>query len=155
MYSIDVENNRALIQCNFIGSNSKFVKVSALYDTGAQTSVFTAVSIDPSLTEDDFKESGTTNLTGLINDDDLSIVAYSCKIPDFYFGNIHISYVEALVTFDDRVTDNLVGMYVINRITRLGIANTDKILFFKDYQELSEYVNSHDEGEVSSDYVDA
>ena len=154
MYSIDVENNRALIQCNFRDSNSKFVRFSALYDTGAQISVFTAVSIDPDLSEDDFKESRTTNLKGLINDDDLSIVGYSCKIPDFYFGNIHISYVDALITFDERVTDNLVGMDVINRITRLGIANTDKILFFKDYQELSEYVNSHDEGELSSGYVD-
>ena len=60
-------------------------------------------------------------------------MGFSCAL------HSHITGVDIWVTFDDRITDSVVGMDVLSRVTRLGIANDNKELFFKDTQELFEY----------------
>ena len=113
----------------------------------------TALSIDPNLTEEDFKGCEKTTLKGLIDDNELAVTAYKYMVTDFYFGNIHIGAVNIKIVFDDRITDNVVGMDVISRITRLGIANTDKIYFFKDRSELADHIHSIIGAAVSDNYI--
>ena len=60
MYLTTIDDNRAIIQCNFV--KGKFVKVSALYDTGARTSIITALSINLSLSESDFEKYEKTSI---------------------------------------------------------------------------------------------
>ena len=137
MYSVTATDNRVMIQCNFIKPH--FVRCSAVYDTGAQSTIITALVIDPTLTEDDFKDVETINIGGLIDSNKVSIKGYKMHINDFYLGNIHITGVDVYVTFDERVTDNIVGMDVLSRVTRLGIEYSNQEIFFKNTQEMIDY----------------
>ena len=137
MYSVDINDNRVMIQCNFI--KPRFLKCSAVYDTGAQHTFITALSLDPNLTEDDFIDSEQITVGGLIDSQEINIIGYKIHVLNFYLGNIHITGVDVWVTFDDRVTDNIVGMDVLCRVNRLSIAYSGKELFFKDTQEMLDY----------------
>ena len=88
-----------------------------------------------------------------IEDNELSVTVYKYGIENFYFGNIHLGYVKVGIVFDERITDNIVGLDVIGRINRLGLANTDEMLFFKDTAEFVSYVKEFEEPSISEMYT--
>lgn len=131
-----------MIQCNFI--KPVFTKCSAVYDTGAQQTCMPAMAIDPKLSEEDFKDADTITVGGIIKDesgytDNNTLICYRMPVRDFYLGNIHITGVDIWVTFDERITDSVVGMDILSRVTRLGIALSGRELFFKDIGEMIDY----------------
>jgi len=132
-----------MIQCNFI--YPVFTKCSAVYDTGAQHTCIPAMSIDPTLNEEDFKNEDIIIIGGIIKEEsgyttDNTVTCYRMPVRDFYLGNIHITGVDVWVAFDARITDSVVGMDILSRVTRLGIAYSGKEIFFKDTTELLNYV---------------
>lgn len=145
MYSINVieGENRVLLQCNFVGT--RFIKFSAIYDTGAEYTCVTAVSLNVKYTENDFKDSETMTVGGLIDSNNVYVKYYKLHVRDFYLGNIHIAGVDIWVTFDDRITDSVVGYDILRRVTRLGIENSNTELFFKDTSELLSYIKEHEQ----------
>lgn len=145
MYSVNIieGENRVLLQCNFV--ENRFIKFSAVYDTGAEYTCVTAVSLNSKLTENDFKDSETMVVGGLIDSNNVSVKYYKLHVMDFYLGNIHITGVDIWVTFDDRITDSVVGYDILRRVTRLGIENSNIELFFKDTAELLSYVKKNEQ----------
>lgn len=145
MYSINVieGENRVLLQCNFVGN--RFIKFSAVYDTGAEHTCVTAISLNAKITENDFKDSDTMIVGGLIDSGNVSVKYYKLHVGDFYLGNIHITGVDIWVTFDNRITDNVVGYDILRRVTRLGIENSNMELFFKDTSELLSYIKDNEQ----------
>lgn len=145
MYSVNAieGENRVLLQCNFVGT--RFIKFSAIYDTGAEYTCVTAVSLNAKYAENDFKDSETMTVGGLIDSNNVSVKYYKLHVRDFYLGNIHIAGVDIWVTFDDRITDSVVGYDVLRRVTRLGIENSNTELFFKDTSELLSYIKENEQ----------
>ncbi len=130
-----------MVQFNFI--KPIFSKCFAVYDTGAQHTCFTALSINSKLTVEDFKDSEKLTVGGILAGSENGIEYYKMYVKDFYFGNILITGVDVWVTFDDRVTDNVIGMDVLYRLNRLSVAYSNKELFFKDTQEMIDYINKN------------
>ncbi len=144
MYSANVieGENRILLQCNYAGD--RFVKFSAVYDTGAQYTCVTAPSLSMKLTEKEFNGAETMSAGGLIDSENISAKYYKMHINNFYLGNIHLTGVDVWVTFDEKITDSVVGLDVLRRVTRLGIENSNTELFFKDTEEFIKYIKDNE-----------
>lgn len=137
--SLDEAADSIIVQCNFV--KSKFVSFSAVYDTGAPITCICASDLSCNLVESDFIANNceTKTVGGLINAEENNVTYYKFYIKDFYFGNVHLTGVDVWITFDKRVTDNVIGLDVILRITRLGIGYSDKMYFFSSNDELFKF----------------
>ncbi len=139
MYYANLQDNRVVVRCAVL-SEKRIKFISAVYDTGARYTCFCANILNPGLSESDLTGSETKNLAGFISDDASKFYKYD--VEQFSFGNIVLGNQTIWITFDERVTTNLVGYDIIRQISRTSIANTDIEYFFATEDELKTYITS-------------
>ena len=137
MYYANLRNNRVVVKCTVLnGEKIKFV--SAVYDTGARYSCFSANIIDHSLSEKDVEGAEYKMLAGFIGEEASKFYKY--EVQQFAFGNIPLGNQSIWITFDEKVTTNLVGYDIIRQISRMSPANSDKEYFFPSQEEMKEFI---------------
>lgn len=138
MYSANLDDNRVTVQCNILNDHRlKFI--DAIYDTGARYTCFQAYLLDSNLLEDGFSDYESKLLSGFVGNDASRF--YRFPIERFAFGNIDIGKQDIWITFDERVTSNVVGYDIIKQITRASIAGSDRECFFMNVSELKDYIS--------------
>ena len=137
MYCVNLQDNRVVVKCNVIyDERMKFL--SAVYDTGARYTCFRANILNAALHESDFRDAESKFLTGFVGDEASKF--YRCTVERFAFGNIDLGQQDVWITFDPRVTTNLVGYDVIRQLTRASIGASDRENFFASEEELKDFV---------------
>ena len=139
MYCVNLQDNRIVVSCNIL-NEGKIRFLSVTYDTGARYSCFRADLLSGALKETDCAHAETKYLTGFIGEE--ASLFYKYRVDKFAFGNIDLGEQSIWITFDDRVTANLVGYDIIRQISRVSIGLSDKENFFASCEELRDYILS-------------
>lgn len=121
--------------------NHSIVKpIDSIIDTGAMFTCYFAKVLDKNLTENLFENSEYKIISGFV-DTQINSKFYKYKVKQFTIGNIDLGSQVIWITFDNRITDNIVGMDILSQVTFLQYANTNIMYFFKDKKELDTFVS--------------
>ena len=128
MYSTKLENHRYEVECVAV---SNVIKIPILIvDTGALYSCCHYMDIDERLKESELQVLETKYLGGFVRG--RAIKFYKYPLRQFTVGNIDKGARFIWITFDDRITDKVLGMDILKDMTFL---NKDKKLYFYDGDE--------------------
>lgn len=132
MYSTKLRNNRYNIMCLAVFNNIS--KLVMCVDTGAMYTCCSYNDIDENLCESDFGDSDCKYLGGFVEGTAMKFYRY--KLKQFTVGNIDLGSQDIWITFDDRVSDSVVGVDILSKVTFLHIKDSSKLLFFSSVEEL-------------------
>ena len=122
-------------------ANSRIVKlIDTIVDTGAVYTCYMAHTIDPELTEEDFKGNNYKDFGGFVDGKNRMVRFYQYHLKQFTIGNIDMGEQDIWITFDKRISDNVLGMDILQAVDFLQFRNTGRICFFSNEKELVEYV---------------
>ncbi len=122
-------------------TNSRVISlVDTIVDTGAIYTCYMAHSIDIELTEADLQENEHRDFGGFVDGKNRMVRFYQYHLKQFTIGNIDMGAQDIWVTFDKRISDNVLGMDILQAVDFLQFRNTGKISFFQNEAELSDYV---------------
>lgn len=97
---------RYTARCIVNANGTKFVDF--LVDTGAKYTCAGYLSIDSTLKEDDFQDAEFKILGGIV--EGYTIKFYKYSIRQFTIGTINLGKRDIWITFDERVSDDVLGM---------------------------------------------
>lgn len=120
--------------------------VKTIVDTGAMRTCYVARLVNADLKESDFKNKPKITLCGFIKGknskeekNESGIVCYAYSVKQFKLGSIDLGNQTIWVTFDERVTDNVIGLDILNKVSFLQYGNTNTLSFFSSKTELNAY----------------
>ena len=128
MYSTSIKNNRYLVQC--IAISNKIRSAKFIVDTGAKFTFCTFRSIDFDIHEEDFAFKEAKYLGGFVKGTPVKFYRYSLK--QFTIGSIDMGEQDIWITFDERVTDTVIGMDILQQVIFTANPYNKKIYFCKD-----------------------
>ncbi|MBQ7558091.1 MAG: hypothetical protein IJT00_08505 [Lachnospiraceae bacterium] len=140
MYSIACDRLRYSITC--ILNRDRIALVDTIVDTGALYTCYKAEQIDENLSEEQFKDAERKTIGGFIGGKYGSdfVVFYRYDVRQYTIGTIDLGEKTIWVTFDKRVNDNVLGMDILRSVSYLQYEGSDELVFFKDRDELREFV---------------
>ena len=142
--------------------NNKTDIIQAIIDTGAKKTCFMASSFkEIELKEGNFDINDSIRIKGLVTkdqkDNEVSCIYYRYKVKQITIGNIDLNQQDIWVTFDDRVTDNVLGLDLLCRIGMIQLPNQSNLAIFRDKNELYKFIieNVQDLNELGiiNDYI--
>lgn len=134
MYSTKLNNSRFVVRCIRVTNDVKAVKF--IVDTGAQFSCASYSLIDGGIREEDFKGCDTKVIRGVIEGE--SVKLYKYRLKQFTIGNIDMGEQDIWITFDQRVTDTVLGMDILQKIIFTVNSYDKRIYFCKDAMDYRE-----------------
>ncbi len=149
MYRVELDpsNLRYAVTCLILKENDKTEWPSwgdVIIDTGAQRTAYQASFISTKLLEEDFKNNEAIAIGGFVDGDkkQQKAVFYKLRVAKFNLGNIELQDQDIWITFDKRVTQNVVGMDILRQLSFLQIENNDELIFFDNARELADYISN-------------
>ena len=142
VYNTNVDQYRYVIVCIINDSSIKLVET--IVDTGAMRTCYMAHVIDPELTEDLLVNAPHIDIGGFVDKKSPknSVRFYQYPVKQFTIGNINLGDQIIWITFDKRVSDNVLGLDILQHATFLQLADSNHLSFFENNTELANYVNS-------------
>lgn len=113
-----------------------------LVDTGAMYTCCNYSCINADLYEKDFSNAEYKVLGGFVDGNEVASKFYRYPVKQFTIGNIDLGERDIWITFDERVTDAVLGTDILESIDYVHMKNSYRILFFKDYNEMLDYINN-------------
>lgn len=141
MYSTRLDNKEYRYLPTCIINETDVTILDTYFDTGAKYTCYYAKDINNKLCEDDFKDVSCLFLNGF-TDEAVCLKFYPYKVTQFVLGNVSLENQTIWVTFDKHITDNVVGMDIISKVTFLQYGNKKELHLFKDEHELKNYVDT-------------
>lgn len=132
MYSTSIENNRFSIKCLAV-LEKRFVLNNFLVDTGAVITCCKYRYIDQTLKEKDIAGYETKIIGGLVSGSAVKFYRYPLK--QFTIGNIDMGEQDIWITFDERVTDTVLGMDILQQVIFTANPYNKRIYFCKDVDD--------------------
>lgn len=129
---------RYIVVCLTIHHTIKAVET--IIDTGAIYTCYMAHSIDPEMTESDVSDHIHKDFGGFVDGKNRVVRFYQYPLKQFTIGNIDMGAQNVWITFDKRISDNVLGMDILQSIDFLQFRDTGRISFFQNKAELAEYV---------------
>jgi len=129
VYSTNIEKNRFSIKCLAV-LEKRFALNNFLVDTGAMITCCQYGYIDRGLQEKDIADNETKIIGGLVSGSVVKFYRYPLK--QFTIGNINIGKQDIWITFDERVTDVVLGMDILKQIVLIINPYNQKVYFCKD-----------------------
>lgn len=99
-----------------------------------------ASSLGANLTEAMFAGKSCYTISGFV-DVNNTIKVYKYTINQFIVGNIDLGKQTICITFDERVTDNVLGMDIISQLTYYQEKDSDTLYLFRDTKEAAMFLN--------------
>ncbi|MBR2215549.1 MAG: retropepsin-like domain-containing protein [Selenomonadaceae bacterium] len=133
---------RYVVVC--IANATEIIMVDAVVDTGARYTCFRANTINPMLLEKDFIHLPHRDFGGFVDGKNKTqqMRFYQYHLKQFTIGNIDMGVQDIWITFDTRISDNVLGMDILQSIDFLQYRNTGRIIFFQNKAELVKYVTN-------------
>lgn len=129
VYSTSIKDNRFSIKCLTI-SKENFTLNNFIVDTGARITCCRYRFIDKNLRENEVIGCETKYIGGLVKGNVVKFYRYSLK--QFTIGNINLGEQDIWITFDERVTDIILGMDILKQIMLIINPYNQRIYFCKD-----------------------
>ncbi len=118
------------MHCGFIDR----VRVTKfIVDTGGRFTCCNCKVFDSRIDEDTLKKNETKILGGFVRG--LPVIFYKCRLKQFTIGNINMGKQDIWVTFDKRVTDTVLGMYILKQVIMITNPYNQKVYFCKDAED--------------------
>lgn len=134
MYSTSIKDNRYLVRCLTV---DKDIKANFfIIDTGACLTCCNYSFIDNNMREEYLDNCKTKLIGGLIKGEYVKFYKYRLK--QFTIGNINMSEQYIWITFDDRVTDIILGVDILQQVILITNPYNRRMYFCKnaaDYYE--------------------
>lgn len=130
--------NRYIATCTTL-DNISFIE--AIIDTGAMCTVFEAKLIDSKINENSINYTDKKQIGGFI-DTLKPIEIFKIKVRKLVIESIILNDVYIWITFDNRVSDNIIGMDILEHLNLLQIADTNKLSIYSKKEELLNNINS-------------
>lgn len=134
MYSTNIRDNRYLVKCITLLEQAQIVKF--IVDTGAKFTCCNYTVVGLGICEENITESETKFLGGLVKG--APVKFYKCRMKQFTIGNIDMGEQDIWVTFDDRVTDTVLGMDILQQVVFTANPYNKKIYFCKDIDDYND-----------------
>lgn len=134
MYSTSIKDNRSLIRCLAVSGD-----ISAnnfIVDTGAMFTCCNYSFLDENMQEKDVSGHEARIIGGLISGSTVKFYRYPLK--QFTIGNIDLGRQDIWITFDERVTDIVLGMDILKKIVFIMNPYDQRIYFCKDADDYHE-----------------
>ena len=128
MYSTSIKDNRYQIQC--IAVSNKIRSARFIVDTGAKFTCCHYTLIDFDIREEDLAANEMKYLGGFIKG--VPVKFYRYRLIQFTIGNIDLGEQDLWITFDQRVTDTVLGMDILLETIFTANPYNKKIYFCKD-----------------------
>ena len=116
--------------------------VDTIVDTGAIRTCYMAHSIDPELREANLSGSRHKDFGGFVDGEAQRVRFYQYRLAQFTIGNVDMGARDIWITFDTRISDNVLGMDILMDVDFLQFRHTGRMYFFRNENELAEYVAS-------------
>ena len=131
VYSTSIKDNRYTIQC--IAVFDKIRAAKFIVDTGAKFTCCTYKAFNKKMQEHELCRCEIKWIGGFIKD--ASVKFYKCRIKQFTIGTIDMEEQDIWITFDKRVTDNVLGMDILKQVIMITNPYEQKIYFCKDAED--------------------
>ena len=130
---------------SIIHENNKTDILQAIIDTGARRTVFVASGMkENKMKEEYFQAKPYLEIGGFIrNDKNNQIVGckiYQYTVTQFTVGNIDLKQQTIWVTFDNRVTDNVLGLDILRQVGFIQYPNSNMLSIFESKDEMNDYI---------------
>ena len=140
MYSTKLrpDNDRYIAKCIVNASGPKVIDF--VVDTGAKYTCCNYLSIDPRLIESDYTEKEYKLLGGIIEGEVLKVYRYNA--PQFTIGTVDMGQQSIWITFDERATDDVIGMDILKKIHYYQDADDNRMYFSPDKREYLKLISA-------------
>lgn len=142
VFSTASDRSRYTVTC--IINQGDVSVVDTIVDTGAICTCYKAEQISDTLKEESFIGGEYRFLGGFVDGQDgfNAVKFYKLNVKQFTIGTIDLGARSVWITFDKRISDNVLGMDILRGVSFLQYDRQDEICFFKDREELRDYVNN-------------
>lgn len=138
MYSTSIEDNRCLVKCLTV---SRYIaSENFIVDTGAKYTCCSYAVIDDALTEDKLTDCKTKLIGGLVRGS--MVKFYQYRLRQFTIGNIDMGAQDIWITFDERITDIILGMDILRQVVFVMNPCDQRIYFCKEFDEYCKMIGS-------------
>lgn len=134
MYSTSIRNNKCLVECIIVGSDVNMIKF--IMDTGAMFTCCNSKTFDIRLYEKDMADREIKLLGGFVKGS--SVKFYKCRMRQFTIGNVDMGEQNIWITFDERVTDAVLGMDILQQVIFAANPYNKKMYFCKDADDYND-----------------
>ena len=131
MYNTNMMNNRYVVRCLRVSTDVK--AINFIVDTGAKFSCCNYELINGNLEEKELSGNKIKWIGGFVKGDGVKFYQYRLK--QFTIGNIDMGIQDIWITFDERVTDTVLGMDMLQKIIFTANPYNKKIYFCKDVED--------------------
>jgi len=107
--------------------------VDFVVDTGAMFTCCNYTSLKTDICEVDFANREIKFLGGFVKGSPVKF--YKCRLRQFTIGNIDMGEQDIWITFDERVTDTVLGMDILQQVIFTANSYNKRIYFCKDAED--------------------
>lgn len=131
MYSTNIKDSRCLVKCIILDDDINVVKF--IVDTGAMFTCCRYSSFNKKMSENDLVNNELKLLGGFVKG--APVRFYKFRLKQFTIGNIDMGEQDIWVTFDERVTDTVLGMDILKQVIFTANPYNKRIYFCKDAKD--------------------
>ena len=131
MFSTKLNSSQKYIVTSILNNENVFL-LDGVFDTGAMYTCYRGDMLG--LVEDDVRHNPSKTLRGVVGDSSFTVYKYT--VPQYTIGNIDLGCSDIWVTFNEQVSDNVVGMDHISKVCFFQDANTDTLRVSRTKSEL-------------------
>lgn len=131
MYSTSIRDNKCQVECITVSADANMIRF--IVDTGAMFTCCNYKSFDVHIKEETLKRNETKILGGFVRG--LPVIFYKCSLKQFTIGNLDMGKQDIWITFDQRVTDTVLGMDILKQVVMITNPYNQKIYFCKDAED--------------------
>lgn len=128
VYSTNIKNDRSIIDCLIVSHKISLEKF--VIDTGAKYTCCSYKVIDGKLTEAELSDCEGRFISGFVKGEFLKF--YRLPLRQFTIGNIDMGNQVIQITFDERITDIILGMDILKQIVMVTNPYRQAICFYQD-----------------------
>ena len=135
MFSMRLRNDRLSVNCM---TYYKYPKITEfVFDTGAKYTCCSYNTIDDGLVEDDFRGGEYKILGGFVSGK--AMLFYKLSLKQFTIGNLDIGKKDIWITFDERISDSVLGLDLIKNVIYLSRPLENRVLLFNSEEECKNF----------------
>lgn len=139
MYEVGLsDKSHYTVQCISYYKNP--VVVSYVVDTGAVYTCCRYDFLDLSLRQEDFDDGEAIVLGGFVNNEYMKF--YPLELKQFTIGNIDLGKQKIWITFDERISENLLGVDILSKVWYCNHPEKEKLQIFRDKDEMVRAIRS-------------
>lgn len=131
MYSTSLKDERFIVDSITVLEKMRIIQF--VIDTGAKFTCCHYTTLGLGLQEEELANGERKFLGGFVKG--VAVKFYKCRLKQFTIGSIDMGEQDIWITFDDRVTDTVLGMDILQQVIFIANPYTKKIYFCKDIDD--------------------